>query len=250
MPFTLSCPGCDAKLKANEALVGKTIKCPRCTKPVLIRQPAPTALATMPRMELPPARIAPPPAPTDYEEEDDVEPAEPAEELDELPEVDDDEDVEEAELDERVAADDDDYADVSRRIRKNKKKRRGGAPTKDEKMMAMFIYLSALLLGFFIGPLAFAGPLILWLVKRDESKFIDHHGKEMVNFMITMAIVSLCFSVVAVPVVFLTFGIGTLIMAPLLMAIGGYALVMEILGAVKANNGEYYEFPISIRLIK
>ena len=31
MPFTLSCPGCDAKLKATEALVGKTIKCPRCS---------------------------------------------------------------------------------------------------------------------------------------------------------------------------------------------------------------------------
>ena len=54
----------------------------------------------------------------------------------------------------------------------------------------------------------------------------------------------------AVPVVFLTFGIGILIVAPLLMAVGVYALVMEILGAVKANNGEYYEFPISIRLIK
>lgn len=248
MPFTLSCPGCEARLKANEALVGKTIKCPRCTKPVLIRQPAPTAVAAMPRMELPPARIAPPPAPTDYEEEDDVEPAEPADELDELPEVDDE--VEEAELDEAVAADDDDYADVSRRIRKNKKKRRPGAPTKDEKMMAMFIYLSALLLGFIFGPLAFVGPLVLWLMKRDESKFIDHHGKEMVNFMITMAIVGLCSSVVAVPVVFLTFGIGMFIITPLLMAVGVYALVMEILGAVKANNGEYYEFPISIRLIK
>jgi len=249
MPFTLSCPGCEAKLKATEALVGKTIKCPRCTKPVLIRQPAPTAVATMPRLELPPARIAPAPAEhTDYEE--DVETAEPADELDDLPEADDDEDVEEAELDEAVVADDDDYADVSSRIRKNKKKRRPGAPTKDEKMMAMFIYLSALLLGFFVGPLAFVGPLVLWLTKRDESKFIDHHGKEVLNFMITMAIVGLGFGVVAVPVIFFTFGIGMLIVMPLAMALGIYQLVMTILGAVKANNGEYYEFPISIRLIK
>ena len=191
MPFTLSCPGCEAKLKATEALVGKTIKCPRCTKPALIRGPAPTSVAAMPRLELPPARVAPAPAEhTDYE---DVEPAEPAEELDELPEADDEDDIEEAELDERVKADDDDYADVAGRIRKNKKSR-PGVPTKDEKTTAMFIYLSALLLGFFIGPLAFAGPLILWLVKRDESKFIDHHGKEMVNFTITMAVVGLCFS--------------------------------------------------------
>lgn len=239
MPFTLSCPGCDAKLKATEALVGKTIKCPRCTKPVLIRQPAPTAVATMPRLELPPARIAPAPADhTDYEE--DVEPAEPADELDELPEADDE--IEEAELDEAVAADDDDYADVSSRIRKNKK-RPSGAPTKDEKMMAMFIYL----LGIFTG---FVGPLVLWLVKRDESKFIDHHGKEVINFKITMVIVSLGLGVVAVPVIFFTFGIGMLIVLPLVMALGIYGLVMEIIGAVKANNGEYYEFPISIRLIK
>ena len=126
MPFTLACPGCQSKLKATEALVGKTIKCPRCSKPVLIQEPSPDAVATMPRMELPPARIEEPKEHTEFHDD---EPIEQTEELDELPEADD---IEEAEIDEAVA-DDDEYDDgSSRRIRKGKK-RRSGEPTQDEK---------------------------------------------------------------------------------------------------------------------
>ena len=109
--------------------------------------------------------------------------------------------------------------------------------------MAMFIYL----LGIFTH---FIGPLVLWLMKRDESKFIDYHGKQMINFSITLAIAALCLGVVGVPVTFFTFGIGGLIIGPLFLALQVYALVMVVLGAVKANNGEYYEFPITFRFIK
>ena len=87
-------------------------------------------------------------------------------------------------------------------------------------------------------------------MKRDESNFIDYHGKQMINFSITLAIAALCLFVVGGPVVVLTFGLGVLIVGPLFMALNIYALVMIIMGAVKANKGEYYEFPISIRLIK
>ena len=242
MPFTLACPGCQSKLKATEALVGKTIKCPRCSKPVLIQEPSPTAVATMPRMELPPARVD---EPEEHAEFQDDEPVEQTEELDELPQADD---VEEAELDEAVAADDDYDDGRSRRIRKGRKRSSGVTP--EDRQMAMFIYLSGLLLGFVVGPLAFIGPLVLWLMKRDESKFVDHHGKEVLNFTITMAIAGLALGFVGAPVVLLTFGIGLLIVLPLAMGLGIYNLVLTIMGAVKANNGEWYEFPISIRLIK
>ena len=239
MPFTLACPSCEAKLKATEALVGKTIKCPRCFKPVLVREPSPTAVATMPRLELPPAR------PEDLEERpaSEEEPPEAAEELDELPEAADD-DIEEAEFDEAIAADDD------RPRRARPRKRRSDAPTADDRQMAMFIYLSGLLLGFVVGPVSFAAPLVIWLMKRDQSKFIDHHGKEVLNFTITLAIVGLAIGFVGAPLAILTFGLGLLIVIPLAMALGIYHLVMTIIGAVKANNGEWYEFPISIRLIK
>ena len=135
------------------------------------------------------------------------------EELDELPEADDD-DIEEAELEEAV--DDDDY---DRRRKAKKKKRRSLAPTADDRQMAMFIYLSGLLLGFFVGPVAFAAPLVIWLMKRDESKFIDHHGKEVLNFTITLAIVGLVIGFVGAPLVLLTFGLGILIVGPLVIAL-------------------------------
>jgi uncharacterized protein len=244
MLFTIACPGCDSKLKATEALLGKTVKCPRCGKPVVVEEPKPAAAATMPRLELPSSsmQLEEPEMRNDFVEED--EGPTPTRALVErnaivevLPEVDDEaEVVEEAELDEAVAA----YDDGASR----KKKRRGrGGPTQDEKTMAMFIYL----LGIFTH---FIGPIILWMMKKDESKFIDYHGKQMINFSITMALASLILGVVGFPLIIVTFGLGALIVVPLGMALGIYALVMTIIGATKANNGEWYEFPISLRLIK
>src|SRR5438270_171319 len=109
MPFTIACPSCDAKLKSTEALVGKTVKCPRCSKPVLVQAPKPTAVAAAPRLELPRSTALEDEA-ADAEFVDD-EPAPPRsgreEIIDELPEVDDgDDEVVEAELD---RPDDDDY---------------------------------------------------------------------------------------------------------------------------------------------
>ena len=172
------------------------------------------------------------------------------EELDEVPEADDD--VEEAEPDEAVAADNDEDDDrPRRRIKKKSKKRRLGV-TPEARQMAMFIYLSGLLAGFLSsGALAFVGPLVLWLMKRKESEFIDHHGKEALNFIITMAIAGIVLMFFIVPVfVVLTLGIGALLVLPLMLALGIYSLVMPIIAAVKANNGEWYMFPFCLRLIK
>jgi len=247
MPFTIACPGCESKLKATEALVGKIVRCPRCGKPVPIQEPKPAAMATMPQLELPRSsvQIEEPETRNDFIEDDNG--PDPTRALvtkngvvDELPEVDDEEDVEEAELDEAQPADDDEDADPGRR---RKVIRRASGLTQDEKTMAMFIYL----LGLFTH---FIGPLILWMMKRDESKFIDFHGKQMINFSITLAIAALCMGVIGGPLIVVTFGLAAFIIVPLVMALNIYALVMVIIAAMKANKGEWYEFPISLRLIK
>ena len=154
-------------------------------------------------------------------------------EAEELPEV-EEEEVEDAEIDEAMPADDDD--DRPRR-------RPPGGVTREERQTAMFLYL----LGIFTG---FIGPLILWMLKRDESKFVNHHGKEVINFMLTLVIPSLVLGVVGCPFVFLTYGLAAFIVVPLFMAVNVYALVMMIMGAMRANKGEWWEFPISIRMIK
>src|SRR5688572_29655552 len=57
----------------------------------------------------------------------------------------------------------------------------GGPPTKEESTMAMLIYLLAIFTGWI-------GPLIIWLIKKDQSPFINDQGKEVLNFQITFFI--------------------------------------------------------------
>ena len=83
-------------------------------------------------------------------------------------------------------------------------------------------------------------PLIVWLIKREELPFIDDQGKESLNFQITMAIACL----VCIPLCFILIGFVLLLVAALLM------IIFPIIGAVKANDGEYYRYPFAIRLIK
>jgi uncharacterized Tic20 family protein len=104
----------------------------------------------------------------------------------------------------------------------------------------MACHLSALvgLLGNGIGFLL--GPLIIWLVKKNEDPYIDEQGKEAVNFQITMMIAAL----VCIPLVFLLIGI------PLLFAVAIVAVVFPILAAIKTSDGQHYQYPFALRLIK
>ena len=159
-------------------------------------------------------------------------------EVDELDEVPEGEEIDESAIAEAMPADDYDDRGPPRR-----RPRRPGGVTPEDRQMAMFIYL----LGIFTG---FIGPLILWMLKRDESKFINHHGKEVINFTLTLLIPVLALFMVGCPLVFVTWGLAGFIVVPLFLALNVYALVMMILGAIKSNQGEWWEFPIAIRMIK
>ncbi|MEQ3635012.1 DUF4870 domain-containing protein [Alcanivorax sp.] len=84
------------------------------------------------------------------------------------------------------------------------------------------------------------GPLVIWLIKKDDSGFVDDQGKEALNFNITISIAGF----VAFLLTFVVIG------AFLLPIIGLFWLVMTIVAAIKANGGEYYRYPLTIRLIK
>ena len=84
------------------------------------------------------------------------------------------------------------------------------------------------------------GPLVIWLVKKDDSAFVDDQGKEALNFNITISIAGF----VAFLLTFVVIG------AILLPIIGIFWLVMTIVAAVKANGGEHYRYPLTILLIK
>lgn len=112
--------------------------------------------------------------------------------------------------------------------------------SKDEQNWAMGCHLAALS-GFIIPFGNIVGPLVIWLIKRAEMPQVEAHGKESLNFQITVTIaVMLC-----IPLMFVLIGI------PLLFLIGIGALILTIMAAVKVSNGDYsYRYPLTIRLLK
>ena len=84
------------------------------------------------------------------------------------------------------------------------------------------------------------GPLIFWIVKKEESPSVDEHGKESLNFQISMTI----YTIVAGLSLFVLIGVA------LLPAVLVLNLVLTIIAGVKASNGEPYRYPLSIRFIK
>ena len=110
----------------------------------------------------------------------------------------------------------------------------------DEKTPALFTHLSALsqLVGIPFGNIV--GPLVLWLIFRERSDYVNHHGKEAVNFNISFMIY---FAVAGI----LCFVIIGLLLLPVLVVVW---IVFVIIATVKASNGEGYRYPFTIRFIK
>ena len=107
-----------------------------------------------------------------------------------------------------------------------------------DRSVAMWMHLSVLLAFLVIGPFAGIAPLVLWLARRGTSHFDDDHGREVVNMSITGLIL---FGVVAV-----TAGLGMILLVPWAIV----ALIGIIRGAIAANNGEYFRYPMTIRFIQ
>ena len=111
--------------------------------------------------------------------------------------------------------------------------------SKDEKNWGMFCHLASFA-GVIIPFGNIIGPLVIWLMKKDEYPFVDDQGKEALNFQITVAIAFIiCFLLS-----FVIIGIF------LMFVVGLFALIVTIIAIVKSSQGEYYRYPLSIRLIK
>ena len=108
----------------------------------------------------------------------------------------------------------------------------GQLSEKDDKTFGMLAHL----LGIFTG---FLGPLVIWLIKKEESPFVDDQGKEALNFQIWMTIGYILSSIL------ISFLIGC-ITYPILLIL---SLVFGIMGTMKANEGIAYRYPVNIRII-
>ena len=106
-------------------------------------------------------------------------------------------------------------------------------PTADEKTMAILSHILTIVSSFI-------APLIIYLIKKDESPYVAEHAKESLNFQITLFIlyiVSLVLVLVVVGLIFLW-----------LLPIAG--LILVIIATIKASENKMYRYPINFRLIK
>ena len=107
-----------------------------------------------------------------------------------------------------------------------------------EKDWAMLTHLSGL--ACVVGLPNFIGPLIFWLIKKDEMPMVDRAGKEALNFQLTMFIVLILSSVLTLVFV----GVITLLAAAVMI------IIFSIIAGIEANKGNDYSYPLTIRFIK
>lgn len=106
-------------------------------------------------------------------------------------------------------------------------------PSSDERLLACLIYVASLFT-------VFIGPLIIWLIKKDDSAFIDYHGREYFNFLISYTV----YTIVSIILMIVLIGVLTI------WLVGIYVFIFTIIAAVKAYSGELYRIPLVFRLIR
>lgn len=143
-----------------------------------------------------------------------------------------------------------------------------------QKNIATFIHLSTF--SRFVIPLGnFLGPIILWISNKDKSNFIDAHGKQAINFQISILLYTIIIGMLTVPFFifklfnaidfidfngFNNFNINIGKPSPLLYITGGLGafaiigfiieLVLIVIASLKARDGELYKYPFTISFIK
>jgi uncharacterized Tic20 family protein len=108
-------------------------------------------------------------------------------------------------------------------------------PTSDERTFAILSHILAIVPG--VGIL---GPLVIWLIKKDESQFVNENAKESLNFQLTVIIGYIIGGITAAVL------IGFIILAVVAVA----NLVFVIMAAIKTSENKIYRYPFNLRLIK
>jgi uncharacterized protein len=102
----------------------------------------------------------------------------------------------------------------------------------------MLLHLSVLA-GYVMPFAGLVVPIVIWQLKKDELRGVDIHGKNALNWIISHII----YGIVSFLLCFVVIGI------PLLFILGVLAVVFPIIAGTKANNGEYWRYPLSIRFV-
>lgn len=113
------------------------------------------------------------------------------------------------------------------------------AVNRDERLWVTLCHVSAAA-GYFTFVGFVLGPLIVWLIKKDQYPAVNDQGKEALNFQISMVIYYMVSALLALVFV------GFILMAAIFI----FQLVEIIIASVKANNGEMHRYPLIIRFVQ
>ena len=111
--------------------------------------------------------------------------------------------------------------------------------TPDQRQMGLFLHLSQLA-NVILFPVGIIVPIVLWQTNKEKMPALDAHGKMVVNWMISFTI----YAIVSIILMFVLIGFLTII------AVGILGIVFPIVGGIKANNGELWEYPLTIKFLK
>lgn len=101
--------------------------------------------------------------------------------------------------------------------------------TSDERLWALLSHLAYFFFTIF-------GPLIVWVVKKDDSEFVANQAKEALNFQLSLVLIGVLCGV-------------TLILLPVAILVGIAGIVFSVIAGMKAYEGKDYRYPYSIRMI-
>ena len=149
--------------------------------------------------------------------------------------------------------------------------------TTSEKNTATFTHLSTL--SQYIIPFGnYIFPILIWTSYKDKSEFVNHHGKQALNFQLSLLLYTLILALIAIPIFVIVFlqnlpmeavfndedfvirnfnfegNIGLLTIGATAVVLFGLLKVVEfflvIYASIKTSNGEYYKYPLTIPFIK
>jgi uncharacterized Tic20 family protein len=120
--------------------------------------------------------------------------------------------------------------------------------TQEDRTWALAAHIGTLLAAYVA--LGFLAPLLVLLIKGESSPFVRRHSVESLNFQISLLIYAVVLGIVAAVLVLVTVGIGLLIVIPVGLLLAVVVLVLIVIATFRASNGEAYEYPFTIRLVK
>lgn len=116
-------------------------------------------------------------------------------------------------------------------------------PSADSRNLAVVAHLSALI--GLAGVPSFIGPLVVWMLHRDRDPWVAEQARDALNFNLSL----LVYAGAALALTILTIGLGLLVVVPAAIVAAAGWLVVTVLAAIRAADGERYRYPLTLQLI-